>query len=71
MKPDERTASDYALRFIMGTFAGCLVSLFVGICFGSTAGWISFVFIAPLLGLVTARFGYGLWRFLSELLSIP
>jgi len=62
---------DTGLRFILGTLGGILVSVVAGVVFGSTAGWISFVVVAPTLGIVTARYGYGLWKLLSELLSIP
>ena len=59
------------LRFLQGTLGGVLVSIVVGFLFGGTAGWISFVLVAPTLGIVTARYGYGLWKLLGELLSFP
>jgi hypothetical protein len=50
---------------------GIIVSAIVGFAFGSTAGWICFVVAAPILGVVTARWGYGLWKLVGEFLSLP
>ena len=65
------SAADAALRYIFGLLGGVLVSVVVGFAFGASAGWFSFVVLSPILGAVTARYGYGLWRFLGELLSLP
>ena len=64
-------AADVAMRFILGVLGGTFVAVGVGFAFGSTAGWFCFVLAAPILGVVTARWGYGLWKVLGEILSLP
>ena len=71
MSSPDATTPETGLRFILGTLGGVLVAIVVAFLFGSTAGWISFVVAAPVLGIITARYGYGLWKLLGELLSLP
>ena len=63
--------AELALRFIVGILGGVLVSIVVGFAFGSTAGWVSLVVATPVLALATAKWGYGLWKLVGGMISLP